>query len=141
MVERTCKILDKQKRKRVEERLPRPPAPAQPVQSAQQPSVPVRSRQERLSGTPTPAPAAPAMVQRTKNGLVKRNRNRPEEPAARPAAPSRPPTAVEQAPATRSSRSPEEVRSMLSSFRSGHQRGERGPLPARVNTVPEEEPR
>jgi hypothetical protein len=141
------------------QRQPRPPAhaqPAQPQQAQPQPQphhaqqAPVRSRQERLAGTPVTAPAQPvapqpvahvpearggdAPVQRTKNGLVKRNRNRPEEPAARPAAPSRPPTAVEK-------RSPEEVRSMLSSFRSGHQRGERGPLPARVNTVPEEEPR
>jgi hypothetical protein len=124
-----------------------PPVPQRqsrpPVQA--QPPVPVRSRQERLAGTPTAPPPQPvahvpesrggdAPVQRTKNGLVKRNRNRPEEPAARPAAGSRPPTAVEK-------RSPEEVRSMLSSFRTGHQRGERGPLPARVNTVPEEEPR
>ena len=118
---------------------PRPPAQVQ--QPAQ---TPVRSRQERLASTPTasPTPAVAhvpesrgdAAPQRTKNGLVKRSRNRPEEPAARPAAPSRPPTAVEK-------RSPEEVRSMLSSFRSGHQRGERGPLPARVNTLPEEEPR
>jgi len=80
------------------------------------------------------APRADGTVQRTKNGLVKRSRNRSEEPAARPVAPSRPPTVVEK-------RSPEEVRSMLSSFRSGHQRGERGPLPARINTLPEEEPR
>jgi hypothetical protein len=109
----------------------------------------VRTRQERLAGTPVvPAQPVPATrggdesPQRTKNGLVKRNRPRSsDEPASRPVAPSRPPTAVEQAPATRSSRSPEEVRSMLSSFRTGHQRGERGPLPARVNTVPEEEPR
>jgi hypothetical protein len=106
----------------------------------------VRTRQERLAGTPVTAPVVPAQPvpatragdespQRTKNGLVKRNRPRSsDEPASRPAAPSRPPTAVEK-------RSPEEVRSMLSSFRTGHQRGERGPLPARVNTVPEEEPR
>jgi hypothetical protein len=77
--------------------------------------------------------AGDAAVQRTKNGLVKRNRNRSEE-SSRPAAPTRPPTAVEK-------RSPEEVRSMLSSFRTGHQRGERGPLPARINTLPEEEHR
>jgi signal transduction histidine kinase len=117
----------------------------QPAQH-QQPPVPVRTRQERLAGTPVTAPVVPAQPvpatragdespQRTKNGLVKRNRPRSsDEPASRPAAPSRPPTAVEK-------RSPEEVRSMLSSFRTGHQRGERGPLPARVNTVPEEEPR
>ena len=131
-----------------------PPVPREQPQPAQQPRIPVRSRQERLAatgvtpsgvmppvvtvsgGTPagSPEPRADAPVQRTKNGLVKRSRTRAEEPAARPAAPSRPPTVVEK-------RSPEEVRSMLSSFRSGHQRGERGPLPARVNTVPEEEPR
>jgi signal transduction histidine kinase len=124
-----------------------PPMRSEPaVPQEQQPPVPVRSRQERLAGTPTvvtpPQPVAhvpesrggEAPVQRTKNGLVKRGRNRPDEPAVRSVAPSRPPTAVEK-------RSPEEVRSMLSSFRTGHQRGERGPLPARVNTVPEEEPR
>jgi Nitrate and nitrite sensing len=120
------------------------PQPVQQPQPAQQPPIPVRSRQERLAATVvTPpvvhepradAPRADGTVQRTKNGLVKRSRNRSEEPAVRPAAPSRPPTVVEK-------RSPEEVRSMLSSFRSGHQRGERGPLPARINTVPEEEPR
>jgi hypothetical protein len=103
----------------------------------------VRTRQERLSGTPVtpPAPVVPtqavpepdgdAPVQRTKNGLVKRSRGRSEEPQSRPAASTRPPTAVEN-------RSPDEVRSMLSSFRSGIQRGERGPLPARVNTTQEE---
>jgi signal transduction histidine kinase len=123
---------------------PRPEPAPQPAQ----PPAPVRSRQERLAGTPAaqprPEPAQPvarvpesragdAAVQRTKNGLVKRNRNRSEE-SSRPAAPTRPPTAVEK-------RSPEEVRSMLSSFRTGHQRGERGPLPARINTLPEEEHR
>ena len=132
---------------------PRPPQPQlqSPPQHEPQPPAPVRTRQERLFGTPVtppPAPVVPAQptpaeasavaangdgpVQKTKNGLVKRNRARSEEPtSSRPAASSRPPTAVEK-------RSPDEVRSMLSSFRTGHQRGERGPLPARVNTTQEE---
>ena len=136
--------------------VPQPVAP-QPVSQQdgpQQPPNPVRSRQERLAGTPitsTPVPAQPvahvpetrgggdASPQRTKNGLVKRNRSRSaDETQSRPAASTRPPTAVEK-------RSPEEVRSMLSSFRTGHQRGERGPLPARVgqdnNRTVEEEHR
>ncbi|MFC0434391.1 ATP-binding protein [Kutzneria buriramensis] len=119
------------------------PEAAEPVVRQPQPPAPVRTRQERLASTPAAVVAVPAQpaaesrgdvpVQRTKNGLVKRNRGRAED-TSRPAAPSRPPTAVEN-------RSPEEVRSMLSSFRTGHQRGERGPLPARVNTLPEEEHR
>ncbi|MEV0030303.1 nitrate- and nitrite sensing domain-containing protein [Nocardia sp. NPDC050793] len=58
-------------------------------------------------------------VQRTRNGLVKRTK-RPrsaETPAAQHPSPPRPPVA----PAVE--RSPEEVRGMLSAFRTGHQRG------------------
>jgi signal transduction histidine kinase len=143
---------------------PAPPQPVAPQPAApqaapphQQPPAPVRTRQERLAGTPiTSSPLVPAQaqsepapavahdseprngdgpVQRTKNGLVKRNRGRAaDETPSRPAASTRPPTAVEK-------RSPEEVRSMLSSFRTGHQRGERPPLPARINAVSEEEHR
>ena len=117
----------------------------QPMTVEQQPAAPVvRTRQERLSITPQPVSKAPAVapeqrtgdapVQRTKNGLVKRNRARTDEPVTA----SRPPTAPA---ATMDNRSPDEVRSMLSSFRSGHQRGERGPLPTRTSSIPEEEHR
>jgi anti-sigma regulatory factor (Ser/Thr protein kinase) len=64
-----------------------------------------------------PAPAAPP-VERTRNGLVKRTPKRTQGVArptpARPAAPRTTTTEV---------RSPDEVRSMLSNFRSGHERG------------------
>ncbi len=66
-----------------------------------------------------PGDAQPPVQQRTRNGLVKRTkRTRSAEALAtqRPSAP-RPPVA----PAVE--RSPEEVRGMLSSFRTGHQRG------------------
>ncbi|MFD8250552.1 nitrate- and nitrite sensing domain-containing protein [Nocardia sp. NPDC059691] len=64
-----------------------------------------------------PAPSEPA-ARHTKNGLVKRNKKaRAAATGARPDAPPR----MEPAPAVE--RSPEEIRSMLSSFRTGHQRG------------------
>jgi anti-sigma regulatory factor (Ser/Thr protein kinase) len=64
-----------------------------------------------------PAPAAPP-VERTRNGLVKRNPKRSSSVArptpVRPAAPRT---------ATAEVRSPDDVRTMLSNFRSGHERG------------------
>ncbi|MDT7729319.1 MAG: hypothetical protein QOI21_5895 [Actinomycetota bacterium] len=63
-----------------------------------------------------PAPAEPP-VERTRNGLVKRTPKRSQGVARpTPARPAAPRTTAEV-------RSPEDVRSMLSNFRSGHERG------------------
>ncbi|MFX0574837.1 nitrate- and nitrite sensing domain-containing protein [Nocardia nepalensis] len=74
--------------------------------------------------------SAPAGVQRTKNGLVKRNKRARtagdgSDTAPRVLAPKPP-----SAPAV--DRSPSEIRSMLSSFRAGHERG--APTPPRAET-------
>ncbi|WP_280276956.1 sensor histidine kinase [Nocardia wallacei] len=85
---------------------------------------------EPHSGGDTPV----AEVQRTRNGLVKRAR-KTRDAGNRPAAPPRHPVA----PAA--DRSPDQVRSMLAGFRSGHQRGEteeRQRIPVPTN---QEEPR
>lgn len=65
-----------------------------------------------------PEPVAAQPVERTRNGLVKRTPKR-SSGVTRPA-PARP--AAPRAPATEA-RSPDEVRTMLSHFRSGHERG------------------
>ncbi|WP_433521764.1 nitrate- and nitrite sensing domain-containing protein [Nocardia pseudovaccinii] len=63
--------------------------------------------------------AAPTAVQRTRNGLVKRNkRARPADIGSDSA-----PKAPEPPSAPVADRSPAETRSMLSSFRAGHERG------------------
>ncbi|MFD0362277.1 nitrate- and nitrite sensing domain-containing protein [Nocardia sp. GCM10030253] len=65
------------------------------------------------------APEETAVVQRTRNGLVKRNkRTRSADPGG-----SAPRTASGPPSAPAAERSPGEVRSMLASFRAGHQRG------------------
>ncbi|MBA8927501.1 signal transduction histidine kinase [Kutzneria viridogrisea] len=110
------------------------PEPAKPAPAAAPEPAPAEEK--------VPVQRSSAAGERTRNGLVKRTR-RTEE--ARPSAPSRPPSAP--APSI-VERSPEEVRSMLSSFRSGHQRGERGPLPSKADkpafvnsTAPQEDQR
>jgi HAMP domain-containing protein len=95
-----------------------------------------RARHERGTGQPPPAPAdmptpAPSLqttsVQTTKAGLprrVPRANLAPGMVAAKTAAAVRPAdTTGPQAPTSSASRSPEEVRSMLSSYRSGLERG------------------
>ena len=86
---------------------------------------------EPAARRPVPAGSVPAPqppkgpAERTRNGLVKRAPKRPSGEAqsipVRPPAPKKPAgvTTIEQ-------RSPEDVRSMLSKFRSGHQRGASG---------------
>ncbi|WP_454198977.1 sensor histidine kinase [Nocardia sp. Marseille-Q1738] len=72
------------------------------------------------------------VIQRTKNGLVKRNKK------ARAAAARPDPAAVPRPqPAPAVDRSPAETRSMLSSFRTGHQRGAPAPavLPTDIRAV------
>lgn len=74
--------------------------------------------QPPASGTPV-EPLVPA-VERTRNGLVKRSKR--TRITGAPERPRRDPTAgQERAPAA--DRTPEQTRSMLSSFRTGHERG------------------
>jgi hypothetical protein len=107
-----------------------PPPPAGPPPKP----APRRARPERPAGEPPPTPvdvpaAAPSLqttsVQTTKAGLprrVPRANLAPGMVAARTSAAARP--AEPPAPqASSASRSPEEVRSMLSSYRSGLERG------------------
>ncbi|GAB4583944.1 nitrate- and nitrite sensing domain-containing protein [Nocardia sp. IFM 10818] len=72
-------------------------------------------------------------VQRTRNGLVKRNRKTREHSGAVPGsaqpASGTPPEANPRPTPPLAERSPEQVRSMLAGFRTGHQRGERGEPP------------
>jgi len=104
-----------------------PPAP---------PPAPRRASHDRAAGQPPPAPVdmpspAPSLqttsVQTTKAGLprrVPRANLAPGMAAARTAATVRPAdTTGPQTPTSSASRSPEEVRSMLSSYRSGLERG------------------
>ncbi|WP_051022340.1 sensor histidine kinase [Nocardia pneumoniae] len=107
-------------------------APAQSVASASEsaaaPIVPMIE-----STRPTTQPGSDeSAIQRTKNGLVKRNK-KARAAAARPG-----PAAVPRpqlAPAV--DRSPADTRSMLSAFRAGHQRGApaAAPRPADIRAV------
>jgi signal transduction histidine kinase len=126
-----------------------PPQQVQPEVPAVAPApqAPAPAPATRPTVKPTAEQDVPAHRsaggERTRNGLVKRTK-RSEE--SRPAAPSRPPSAPSSSLVERS---PDEVRSMLSTFRSGHQRGERGPLPGSnnnqaafaTNTAPQEDSR
>ncbi|WP_067539148.1 sensor histidine kinase [Nocardia crassostreae] len=71
-------------------------------------------------------------VQRTRNGLVKRNRKTREHSGAAPGsapASGTPPDASPRPTTPLTDRSPDQVRSRLAGFRTGHQRGERGEPP------------
>ncbi|WP_328290841.1 sensor histidine kinase [Nocardia aurantiaca] len=80
----------------------------------------------------TEVSAADPGVQRTRNGLVKRNRKTRENSGAAPGG-DRPASAPPAAPVAE--RSPEAVRSMLAGFRSGHQRGQGGEPPQPGSTA------
>jgi HAMP domain-containing protein len=111
------------------------PEPAPPPQAA--PAAAAPDRGEQAGPPPAAAPAGPAeappvtpaslqaaSVQTTKAGLprrVPRANLAPGMVAAQAAAAARP--RPQSAPSSTSSRSPEEVRSMLSSYRSGLERG------------------
>jgi HAMP domain-containing protein len=116
-----------------------PPADAQPFAPAPEPASPTQPgpgrtarRADRIAGQPpvdAPAPATlqAASVQTTKAGLPRRVPRANLAPgmvaaasAATTARPSRPSASQ---PAPSAARSPEEVRSMLSSYRSGLERG------------------
>ena len=90
------------------------------VPSQEQPMPWVRTPAEPALATAAVSAAAstsePRQPEHTRNGLVKRAPKRAAADATRPA-PARP------APPPAVLRSPEDVRSMLSTFRSGHQRG------------------
>jgi signal transduction histidine kinase len=111
------------------------PAPAEPIrwpEADEEPTSVFVPRQKQTVPTavaspvasPEPQHAAPAAGERTRNGLIKRAPKRTSgaaKPAAKAAEP-RPSSAV----STLEPRSPEDVRSMLSKFRSGHERGATG---------------
>jgi len=93
------------------------PSQDQPMPWVRTPAEPAPATSAVSAAAPTVEPQQP---ERTRNGLVKRAPKRPAADAkpllTRPAPPRpAPPPAV--------LRSPEDVRSMLSTFRSGHQRG------------------
>ncbi|MGW4773203.1 nitrate- and nitrite sensing domain-containing protein [Nocardia sp. NPDC004278] len=78
--------------------------------------------------------AAPADVQRTKNGLIKRNKR---VRAAGGGSDSTPRVLTPNPPSTATAeRSPAEVRSMLSSFRAGHERGAPTPPRPEAENIP-----
>ncbi|WP_330253976.1 nitrate- and nitrite sensing domain-containing protein [Nocardia sp. NBC_00565] len=72
----------------------------------------------------TESDAAPTGVQRTRNGLVKRNKR--ARAAETGSGTTQPTAAPHQPTAPVVERSPAEIRSMLSSFRAGHERGAPG---------------
>ncbi|WP_405132879.1 nitrate- and nitrite sensing domain-containing protein [Nocardia sp. NBC_01388] len=108
-----------------------------PVESDTVRLIPLREsadsagRQEPVAPTaPEPEPEIAGTVpevQRTRNGLVKRSRKTRENSGATPGGAQPAPTAPVTAP--HADRSPEQVRSILSGFRAGHQRGELGAPP------------
>jgi signal transduction histidine kinase len=119
-----------------------PPSPAAPAPSGPAPTPPPPTRPARRAGSrtagqppPTPADTPPltpasvqaASVQTTKAGLprrVPRANLAPGIVAAKATASAAPsPTSTSTPPPSSASRSPEEVRSMLSSYRSGLERG------------------
>ncbi|MCU1686694.1 MAG: sensor protein [Amycolatopsis sp.] len=100
-------------------------APRKPLPPKQQPvsagSVPPVAAAQTPQAPQTPQAAGP--VERTRNGLVKRAKRTSGE--ARPT-PARPTTPKPPGSGAIDQRSPEDVRSMLSKFRSGHERGTSG---------------
>ncbi|MFI7670978.1 nitrate- and nitrite sensing domain-containing protein [Nocardia sp. NPDC049526] len=79
--------------------------------------------------------AAPAAVQRTKNGLVKRNKGARAADIGSDSAPRALTPKPPSAPVVQ--RSPAEIRSMLSSFRAGHERGvSSAPQPLPSENIP-----
>jgi hypothetical protein len=118
-----------------------PPSPAAPAPSGPAPTPPptrpARRAGSRTAGQPPPTPAdtppltpasvQAASVQTTKAGLprrVPRANLAPGIVAAKATASAAPsPTSTSTPPPSSASRSPEEVRSMLSSYRSGLERG------------------
>ncbi|WP_330231833.1 nitrate- and nitrite sensing domain-containing protein [Nocardia sp. NBC_00508] len=100
-----------------------------PIASPQTESAPVGRPRESFRA-PAPSVSGEPAVQRTKNGLVKRNK-KARAAATRPGSDAVP--RLELAPAV--DRSPEEIRSMLSAFRTGHQRGVPAPAAPRDNDI------
>jgi hypothetical protein len=91
------------------------------------PRTPEPVAQQSVSAGAVPAPArqqASTTTERTRNGLIKRAPKRTSG-EARPT-PVRPTTPKASGVTTVEPRSPEDVRSMLSKFRSGHERGASG---------------
>ncbi len=78
-------------------------------------------------------------VQRTRNGLVKRERKTREKSGAAPGG-AQPETGTRPV-APIAERSPEAVRGMLAGFRAGHQRGERDTPPVPGGTIAQEDRR
>jgi len=96
----------------------RPPVPPQPAVRPAPPAPPVPAQ-------PAPRPAEPGAQapERTRNGLVKRVPKRSSGSGEARPTPARPSAPKAATVSKADNRSPEEVRSMLSNFRSGHERG------------------
>ncbi|WP_433724785.1 nitrate- and nitrite sensing domain-containing protein [Nocardia sp. CA-129566] len=114
------------------------PTDGVPATGGPRPVVPssVRSSPWQVHETATEAAesdSAPAGVQRTKNGLVKRNKRVRAGGIGSNSAPRDLTPAPPSAPAVE--RSPAEIRSMLASFRAGHERGA-PPQPEASENIP-----
>ena len=112
---------------------PAPPAPRPLLAPERRPApepAPAPAIPATRTETPSAAPAQPTAQARTPNGLVKRqSRRRAQAEAATAAVPAPPvPRTANRpsAPANQDSgeRTPSQVRSMLSAFQQGHQRGQ-----------------
>ncbi|MEV6771914.1 nitrate- and nitrite sensing domain-containing protein [Nocardia sp. NPDC051030] len=102
--------------------VPLPEAPNGSHPAAPNGSHPAAPNGSRLAA-PNGAEAEPT-AQRTRNGLVKRTRKTHENAGVAPGGVPQPSTAARPAPPAE--RSPDAVRGLLTGFRAGHQRGERG---------------
>jgi signal transduction histidine kinase len=103
------------------------PEPIQWPKDDEEPESVFVPRQEKTVSPPVPpepTPSPPAAAERTRNGLIKRAPKRASG-AAKPAVKAAEPR-PESAVSTLEPRSPDDVRSMLSKFRSGHERGAAG---------------
>ncbi|MGW4121296.1 nitrate- and nitrite sensing domain-containing protein [Nocardia sp. NPDC004711] len=101
-----------------------------PLAAAGPPAGPVPASSP---GAATEVSGAVPEVQRTRNGLVKRNRKTRENPGVTPGGAQ--PAAARPAAPPVADRSPDEIRSMLAGFRSGHQRGQAGEPPRPGSTA------
>ncbi|HJP74411.1 MAG TPA: nitrate- and nitrite sensing domain-containing protein [Pseudonocardiaceae bacterium] len=116
-----------------------PEIPAIPATRTETPATPAPVPTQ--AATPAAAPAEAAPQARTPNGLVKRQSRRRTQPATEPipAAPA-PRTADRPTDGESSERTPSQVRSMLSAFQQGHQRGQLAMTGADAVAGREEEP-
>lgn len=108
------------------------PVAAQPITTSGSGGTPgaITAAEPVSPGSPAAGPdvsGAVPEVQRTRNGLVKRNRKTRGHTGATPGGAQ--PAAGRPTPTPVADRSPDEIRSILAGFRSGHQRGQGGEPP------------